>query len=131
MQITLRPHHFLCLQGYKGLNYSAKQANSWTKVSDILKNNPECDILIVNGKDSLCEKCPATITKNKSHCLEPAVNILDKKIRKLLGIKNGQIYKYNNITEKMNKVITKNIHQSLCSTCAWWKKGLCRDSFNT
>ncbi len=130
MQISLRPHHFLCLQGYKGLNYSKTQANSWTKVYDLLENNPDCDILIVKGKDSLCEKCPAILSKNKSRCLDSAVEVLDKKVGQLLDITVGEKYKYQNITDKMNKIITKDIHEKLCSTCAWWKKGLCRNSFN-
>ena len=31
--IALRPHHFLCLPGYKGYNYNQAQVNSWDIIS--------------------------------------------------------------------------------------------------
>lgn len=129
MKITLRPHHFLCLQGYKGLNYSKTQANSWSKISQKLEQNPDTDILISGGSDDLCKKCPAILKKEKSRCIEQSVNKLDFKVAKILNIKKGEVYKYSKILNKLKNNFTKDMHEQLCSDCAWWIKGLCRDSF--
>ena len=129
MKITLRPHHFLCLQGYKGQNYSKTQANSWSKISQKLEQNPDADILIAGSSDDLCKKCPALLKNEKSRCIEQSVNQLDSKVAEILDITKGEIYKYSEILEKIKKVFTKEKHEQLCSDCAWWIKGLCRDSF--
>ena len=129
MKITLRPHHFLCLQGYKGLNYSKTQINSWSKISQKLEHNPDTDVLITGSSDDLCKKCPAILKNKKSRCIEQSVNYLDSKVAEILGIAEGEVYKYSDILEKIRKNFTKEKHQSLCQNCAWWIKGLCRDSF--
>ena len=51
--IALRPHHFLCLPGYKGYNYNQSAKTSWDIISKQLRENPDTDILIKSGKDDL------------------------------------------------------------------------------
>lgn len=128
MQISLRPHHFLCLQGYKGRNYSRSQINSWNYISQILKANPQTDILVVDGADDLCAKCPALVGK-KSRCIEKNVKNLDEQIKNLLGLTIGKIYKYDEVVKNLYKKMTEEMHTKLCSGCMWWKMGLCRDTF--
>ncbi|MBP3820237.1 DUF1284 domain-containing protein [bacterium] len=128
MQISLRPHHFLCLQGYKGLNYSNNQVHIWNDVVNKLKTNPDTDILIINKNDYLCSYCPAKFKNSDSNCSEKSVQNLDRKVSEILNITEGKKYKYSEILEKL-KSITIQKHEQLCSTCYWWIKGLCRDSF--
>lgn len=130
MKISLRPHHFLCLQGYKGLNYSKSQANSWSKISKQLGKHPDTDILIIDGSDDLCKECPAILQEKKSRCINETVKKLDKNVADILGLVKGQIYKYSDILDKIKMNFTKEKHEQLCSDCAWWRKGLCRDSFD-
>lgn len=129
MKILLRPHHLICLQGYKGLNYSKSQVSSWKEISKHLSTNQDTDILIISGSDDLCRKCPALISTKQSQCIENSVNKLDKKIAEIIGLVQGQTYKYSDILKKVQDNFTKAQHEQLCSGCAWWKKGLCRDSF--
>ncbi len=130
MTIPIRPHHFLCLQGYRGQNYSRQQSVFWIAMSAHLKQNPEADMLIVTGKDELCKLCPAALLNKNSYCKEKEVNILDKKIQEILGIVSGHVYKYSEIIDNLNKKMTPEIHKNLCEMCAWWKKGLCRTTFD-
>ena len=129
MQISLRPHHLLCLKGYKGLNYSNSHKTSWNLISNLLKEYPDSDILIVKGKDDLCKKCPAQILNNKSNCRENSVDSLDQNVKKLIGVVTNRVYKYSDIVNNLNKKMTYERHKQWCSFCAWWKKGLCHDSF--
>lgn len=128
MKISLRPHHLLCLKGYKGLNYSSIQVKHWSTISEKLKNSPDADILIVRGKDDLCQNCPAT-AKDTTFCKEFIVKILDRNIQSILGITAGEIYKYTELLKKLEQNMNYEKHEKLCQTCSWWKKGLCHDSF--
>lgn len=132
ISILLRPHHFLCLKGYKGFNYSSKQVENWDKVVQILIKNPDTDIFIASGKDSLCQTCPLSLGTKKGirRCLEQNILELDNKIKTLLGIEVGEKYRYSDVVEIMNKKVTKEKHQELCSKCLWWRNGLCQDSFD-
>ena len=130
MTIGLRPHHFLCLPGYKGYNYNQAQVNSWDTISNQLKSNPDTDILILSGKDDLCKKCPNDGT-GTAVCRDNSVNELDKKVQFLIGIETGKKYKFSEIMKRMQWVMTPEIHKSLCSGCSWWQKGLCHDTFSS
>ena len=129
MKISLRPHHFLCIKGYKGLNYNEVQAANWKNVALLLKNNPQTDIFIMNGRDDVCKQCPSEIIKHKAYCKENVVSGLDNQVADFLGILSGKVYKYSEISEKLNKKMTLQKHKEFCSECCWWKKGLCKDSF--
>ena len=129
MTIGLRPHHFLCLPGYKGYNYNQAQINSWDRITKQLKENPDTDILILSGKDDLCKKCPNDGT-GTAVCRDNSVNELDKKVQFLIGVETGKKYKFSEIMKRMKWVMTPEIQESLCSSCSWWQKGLCHDTFN-
>lgn len=129
MTIALRPHHFLCLPGYKGYNYNQAQVNSWDMISKQLRENPDTDILILGGKDDLCKKCPSNGSKT-AICRDEAVNELDNKVKFLIGVETGKKYKFSEIMRRMGWVMTPEIQEGLCSGCAWWRKGLCHDTFS-
>lgn len=126
--IALRPHHFLCLPGYKGYNYNQTQVNSWDTISKQLRENPDTDILIKSGKDDLCKKCPND-GSSTAICKDDSVNKLDEKVKFLIGIETGKTYKFSEIMKRMKWVMIPEVHKELCSDCCWWRKGLCRDTF--
>lgn len=128
MTLSLRPHHFLCLPGYKGYNYNQTAKTSWDTISQQLKENPDTDIFILSGKDDLCKKCPNDGT-GRAICRDDSVNQLDDKVKDLIGIETGKTYKYSEIQRRLKWVMTPEVHESLCSTCTWWRKGLCHDTF--
>lgn len=129
MKISLRPHHLLCLKGYKGLNYNQTQIMEWSKVSLELEKNSDIDILIIDSCDDLCQKCPAIVNNKNLRCKTQSVEKLDNAIKSLIGIVAGNTYKYKELTNKLNEIMTFDKHKNFCSNCCWWKKGLCQDSF--
>ena len=130
MKIALRPHHFLCLRGYKGENYNRFQIIDWNRISNLLERNPQTDITVISGKDALCKNCSCEINKSISRCKDRFVDQIDQKVAHILGIKTFETYKYIEIQEKLNSKMTPQIHEQICQLCTWWKKGLCRDSFS-
>ena len=129
MKIALRPHHFLCIKGYKGLNYNEAQTADWIRTAELLKQNPQSDVFIMGGKDDLCTLCPSNTWAGKIYCRENIVNSLDNKVAAILGLKIGNTYKYQEILEKLNRIMSAQKHKELCEKCVWWNKGLCKDSF--
>lgn len=129
MKIYIRPHHLICLQGYKGFNYNRPQKLNWGKITEKLKSDPETDIVIISGSDDLCVNCSSKIKSRSSICNEENVKTLDQKVQDILGLTTGKTYKYGELLEILKEKIDYKIHKDFCSLCAWWKKGLCQDSF--
>ena len=130
MKIALRPHHFLCLKGYKGQNYNKLQIINWNNISQMLERNPQTDIMIIEGKDELCRECSCEISKGFSYCKDKFVEQIDKQVAQILDIKPNETYKYSEIQKRLEEKINPQIHKQICELCSWWKKGLCRDSFS-
>ncbi len=126
--IEMRPHHLLCLPGYKGFGYDKKHANSWDRVSESLKEYPDMRVKIVEGKDTLCTTCPNDGSKG-SKCNERILKILDNKVKEMLQLKENTIYKFNELMENLRNVMNPQKHKELCGACQWRAQGLCGDTF--
>lgn len=123
--LEFRPHHFLCLPGYKGLNYDKNAKSSWDNLSKYLKENPDTQIKIVDGADSLCLSCP----KKGVNCTESMVGKLDEAVKKLLDLKVGGIYVYKELSDKLKNLLDPERHAKICGDCFWRVYGLCKDTF--
>ena len=129
MKIYLRPHHLLCIQGYKGYNYNLIQEHYWSYMIKKIKDNPDADIFIYKGADDFCKNCPGLNIYNNFICNDIGVSDLDSKVGSFLGIVAGRVYKYKELLEILSQKMTNETQKSLCNMCAWWKKGFCHDSF--
>src|SRR5574344_775927 len=117
--IALRPHHLLCLPGYKGHNYSVESKNNWDYVSKIIKNNPDMKVIISEGADTLCAKCPCRKQNTNSTCNERNVAFIDKKVKDLLNLKNGITYVYSELNFKLRNLLNEKKHSEICGDCMW------------
>lgn len=126
--ITMRPHHFLCLPGYKGISYNSEHATSWDKISKSLAQYPNMRVKITLKQDTLCKKCPNN-AENKASCAEHWVKALDKKVNNLLNLEENKIYRYNEILQRVQKILNPHKHKNLCGDCEWRTYGLCKDTF--
>lgn len=128
MKVSLRPHHLLCLKGYKGYNYDNNHKVNWNLIQNKLQSS-DVDVLVVSGHDDLCGNCPNKNLLSNKRCNDNGVNKLDEAVKSLIGITFGESYKFEKLVQKLNSKITHQLHEKLCSSCVWWQKGLCRDSF--
>lgn len=127
--ILMRPHHLLCLPGYVGFGYSKEHANSWDMISHLVASNSKIKIKVVEGRDTLCFKCPSNEESN-TNCNEAFIKNLDEKVKNLLNIENNQFYIYSELAEKLKKILNPQKHEELCGDCGWRTKfGLCIDTF--
>ena len=101
--IEMRPHHLLCLPGYKGYGYDKKHSNSWDRVSKSLKEYPDMRVKIVSGKDTLCTTCPNDGSKG-STCNGKRLKILDDQVKNLINMKDNVIYRFNDLMAKVERL---------------------------
>lgn len=127
--IDLRPHHFLCLPGYKGYAYSKEHANNWDKISIQVLHNPNTKVKIVEGNDTLCLNCPNATNKGIK-CNQNLITELDNKVMQLLGLVTGQVYNYSKVLDNLKQILNPQKHAELCNGCHWRNIGLCKDTFN-
>ncbi|MCI1272972.1 MAG: DUF1284 domain-containing protein [Clostridiaceae bacterium] len=126
--ISIRPHHMLCTEGYKGFNYNKESKLNWTNLISALKEDPTQNVKITLNEDSFCLECQNSAT-NKGTCDKNFVQNLDKKIKELLNIEDGEIYPFNTLRTKLLNIMTKEKHHGICKDCGWLKWGLCKDTF--
>lgn len=126
--IELRPHHFMCIPGYKGYNYDEASKNSWDKLTEQLKANPDTKVKIVDGADTLCLKCPNNPSLSQT-CNESYVKKLDIAVKKILGLKTGDIYLYSDLNKKIKDLLNPEKHAKICGDCDWRAFGVCTDTF--
>ncbi|MCC7553543.1 MAG: DUF1284 domain-containing protein [Methanobacteriaceae archaeon] len=63
MNIKLRGHHLLCIQGFQGYGYDENFVKNITKIKSLIdKDNPK--IKVLNSHDDICRSCP-NLTKDK------------------------------------------------------------------
>ncbi|MEG0005549.1 MAG: DUF1284 domain-containing protein [Clostridium sp.] len=121
--IKLRPHHIMCLKFFKGVGYSDEFTKNMAQIHSTLVNGDEV-ISLVNGDDNICSKCPSL--KNGICDSEENVSLLDRGALEALSMKTGHEYRYNDLASHRDKVLDKALHGKICSTCQWYKEGVCR-----
>lgn len=126
--MPFRPHHWLCLPGYKGYSYDKTHKTNWDYLSQMLLLNPYTKVKIVTEEDNLCIGCPnSKIEKGK--CMEVYVKALDKTVINILELIEGGIYIYGEQLGKLRKILTPEKHAQICGDCEWRQLGLCKDTF--
>lgn len=56
--LRLRPHHFLCIQNYRGHGYSPAFDEKMKSVIAVLRRSSGAGIIVTHGSDDLCAACP-------------------------------------------------------------------------
>jgi hypothetical protein len=127
--IEWRPHHGLCRHSYVGIAYNSEQTKHWNRIFNSLEKYPEMRVKIVLAEDVLCKSCPNS-KNNFQKCNQSVIKKLDIAVMKLLGIKEGNIYRFKDIEHKLHDKMTYQKHKNLCENCGWWSMwGICENAF--
>lgn len=122
MPIKLRPHHFLCALCFQGKGYSIEFINNFFEILDKVQNGS--DIEVVDGIDDVCKCCP-----NKH--VEDCCDAIDKAYAKLLGIKMGDVFTWQEIKNLVAGKISITVFHKACNNCAWKKYSICEQALFT
>jgi len=124
--LLLRPHHINCIFFYKGLGYNKAFIEGMDNILNWVKEEPNTKIKLVVNCDNLCNNCPnkqstdVCITKEK-------VDKLDYNALQVYNLKENQEYTFKEIINTIYKGFNKNKFQDICSTCNWYKEGICSE----
>ena len=121
--MELRPHHLLCMQGYRGKGYDSEFVNNMDRVTAFLSENPDYRIRIKEGCDVLCSECP-NMTEEGKCTTQDFVSFLDRSVTECLGIKEGE-YSYGDAADQINRRLTKEVYYNICGSCQWFRNGIC------
>ncbi|MFL0197167.1 DUF1284 domain-containing protein [Clostridium sp. WILCCON 0269] len=127
--LTLRAHHLLCIQGYRGYGYNKKFTENMDKIIGQLKKDTSIKIKIAAKTDEICSCCPNNTTKKLCQ-YEFKVQSLDKKVLDLLEINTNEIYTYKFILNTIYERITYDNFKNICSTCQWFGYGYCKEGLS-
>src|SRR5690606_20861246 len=120
----LRGHHLFCLLGYRGMGYSLEYVENMTIVHQTLRQNPKTLIQIVKGPDHLCEKYPNT---GEYHCQNNSIYERDAKILEQMGLRIGQIVRWEEIETRIKQNVVPSDIQTVCESCSWRSYGVCEE----
>ena len=132
--LKIRPHHILCMRAYRGMGYSKdftnkmetiiKEIGAYNEYLCISSKDKLNKVEIVFSTDSICESCPSKLGENL--CIsQDKVNLLDLKVFKYFGIKNG-IYNYSELEKLVYNNITEEIFDDICKDCEWYNTSNCK-----
>ncbi|RBW68346.1 DUF1284 domain-containing protein [Bacillus taeanensis] len=120
----LRGHHLFCLLGYRGMGYSQEFVANMTRLHQTLRDNPKTWVELVKGPDCLCEKYP---NPGEYHCQGSHIYERDAAILAKLGLKIGQILKWEDIESHIRNHVVPSDIQVVCETCSWRSYGVCEE----
>ncbi len=69
--LNIRPHHLLCILGFRGLGYSEKFVSNMEEVAKKLRSDFTSFITLVLECDAICAACPHNV---EGKCLKSDVS---------------------------------------------------------
>ena len=125
--LLLRPHHINCIFFYRGLGYSEDFIEGMNNILNLFKENPNTKIKLIVNCDDLCVNC-TNKQLNDVCATKEKVAKLDYNTLQIYNLKKNEEYTFNKIVNTIYKNFDKNKFYEICSTCNWYKDGVCSDS---
>lgn len=114
--IKLRAHHVLCLAFFEGKGYSDKFTCNMRRVLELLKTNPE--LQIIAGRDIICAECPNL--KNGACVTPDLTREYDNKVLSHCGLTENAVIKWNDFAKlAADNIINAKKREQICGNCQW------------
>ena len=122
--MNLRPHHLLCIQKYTGHGYDAAFTAHMNAVTEQLRRDPQTQVTLVSGADTLCAVCPHQCG---GVCdAQEKVTAMDRAVLKHgFTAQNGGAWAELAAAARTEILFTEVFHQ-ICACCQWYD--LCRQT---
>lgn len=127
--LKIRPHHLLCMLGFRGLGYSGEFISNMAKLVGKLRSDSTFPIILVVGCDAICVSCPHN---KEGKCLKRAdselkAKALDLELLQRIMFKTGIQMPIDEALRMVKERITSEDMVELCRDCEWWELGYCVD----
>lgn len=123
MNLTFRPHHFLCTLGFQGKGYSPAFTNNYDKILQFLDLNEKALITVVGHTDSICGPCPHK--RGKTCTKEAKIQALDQGHAHILKVKPGDQLSWEDGKQRLRTHMTVEAFHQVCQGCEWKSLGFC------
>lgn len=130
-KIELRPHHLMCVHGFRGKGYSPEYVANFWKIFDRLKSDDSEFVEVIQGPDDICRPCPNNF---EGKCTpsgiidEPRIRSLDDAFQKSLSVQIGEKISWNEVKTRIVENISDEVFEKNCAPCAWKKLGYCKEA---
>jgi len=111
--IYLRGHHLICLHFFTGEGYNREFIKNLYMVIDRAKHE---NILVTEGADDICKKCPYLISNRCKD--EKEIAEMDKTALKLLKLKTTDTVSWNEIRKKLPEIF-HHWYKIYCIPCIY------------
>ncbi|MCK4267780.1 MAG: DUF1284 domain-containing protein [Actinomycetia bacterium] len=123
--IKLRPHHLLCIFGWKGRGYDEAFEENFNKVVALLDRKTV--IQIVAGVDDICEHCPHLRPPDCLRLEPGSSHAIDDRVLAKTGININDRLNYGAIVKTMTERIKPEDIEKICNGCSWEPLGWCKE----
>lgn len=127
--MRLRVHHLFCSALYVGKGYSEAFCQNMQKAVQWLWNpaageNEERKAELVLEPDSICAVCP---NQKGRGCILDDNHVVSKdaKLAQALGLAIDHTYSVSDLLGQVAQKLTKEIFETSCNQCEWYRMGLC------
>ncbi len=129
--IPLRPHHLVCLVGFRGHGYSDSfTANMAALAARLRGPGGETTPLVIRPMaDAICLPCPR---RRGSGCRDAGrIAALDRRHGERLGLETGARLSWGAALARIRRKVHPDDLATLCAGCRWLPLGFCSDALET
>ncbi len=129
--VPLRPHHLLCLLGFRGHGYSDVFTANMAALAVRLRGPGGADtpLVIQPVADAICAPCPR---RRGTGCLDAdRIAMLDRRHAARLGLAPGARLTWGEALARIGRELHPDDLDTLCDGCRWLPLGLCRAALET
>lgn len=122
MEIILRAHHVLCIQGFRGKGYSAEFVANFAYIVERLNTHKDTQIELIAGPDDICRCCPYLGEggcKRSRNEPEKFSQQIDTQVFQRLGLGPGTRLSWTEVLEQIKARIESKDLVSICWGCPW------------
>lgn len=123
--IRFRPHHFLCSLSYQGMGYSLAFIKNYDRIIKQLRDDETSLILVENGLDDICKKCPHKKEALTTCTSQPIIEKLDNAHAAILNFREGEILSFKSAKERICDSMSLEQFHEACAPCEWKKLSVC------
>ena len=124
--VTLRAHHLLCLQGFRGLGYSPTFVEKMAALRRRLLAQHETAVVLTNQPDVICRACPHL--DQHGACLRGAPETRDTALLDALAAESGTQDTWTAWLDRLASRLHGEAFERICASCSWLEWGYCRQA---
>jgi hypothetical protein len=120
----IRPHHLLCIQGFRGQGYSPTFIANLSRIKEYFEAAPDAPVELVHGVDEICDYCPHL---DSNDCTRPGqkVSELDRMALERMKLSAGMTESWSFFVDAICEHIDTAKMDEVCHGCNWIDLGFC------